>query len=123
MLSDSLLLYSNLLVVVTSLIATATSIEISWTSPMTSQSVINYDVSVTRVTGDDTVLCSMYSHDLPLVTTGNTSAVFRNLEEFSTYSIIITAHLSGSASTSTETDIITLGSGISSSETSKERPI
>ena len=73
---------------------TATSVTISW-SPQPAQlclPVVEYTVSLTRVTGSGQALCSSSgATDIrPAVTTTDTSMSFTGLEEFSTYTVTVT---------------------------------
>ena len=72
---------------------TATSVTISW-SPQPAQfrlPVVEYTVSLTRVTGDDQELCSGNTDGRPAAgTTTDTSMSFTGLEEFSTYTVTVT---------------------------------
>ena len=71
---------------------TATSVTISW-SPQPAQfrlPVVEYTVSLTRVTGSGQVLCTQFTDSRPAVTTTATSMSFSGLEEFSTYTVTVT---------------------------------
>ena len=67
---------------------TATSVDISWTQPDFSLPVVEYRILLTRVTGNGQALCT---GSRPAVTTTDTSMSFTGLEEFSTYTVTITA--------------------------------
>ena len=71
---------------------TATSVTISW-SPQPAQfrlPVVEYTVSLTRVTGSVQALCTAVVDSRPVVTTTDTSITFTDLEEFSTYTVTVT---------------------------------
>ena len=71
---------------------TATSVIISW-SPQPAQfrlPVVEYIVSLTRVTGSGQALCPQGVDSRPAVTTTNTSMSFTGLVEFSTYTVTVT---------------------------------
>ena len=71
---------------------TATSVTISW-SPQPAQfrlPVVEYTVSLTRVTGSGQALCTQVMDSRPAVTTTGTSMSFTGLEEFSTYTVTVT---------------------------------
>ena len=71
---------------------TATSVTISW-SPQPAQfrlPVVEYTVSLTRVTGRGQVLCTEVMDNRSAVTTTDTSMSFTGLEEFSTYTVTVT---------------------------------
>ena len=71
---------------------TATSVTISW-SPQPAQfhlPVVEYTVSLTRVTGSDQAICTQFMDSRPAVTTTDTSMSFTDLEEFSTYTVTVT---------------------------------
>ena len=72
---------------------TATSIIISWSSQPAQfrLPVVEYTVSLTRVTGSGQALCSgAMDSRRPAVTTSATSMSFTGLEEFSTYTVTVT---------------------------------
>ena len=71
---------------------TATSVTISW-SPQPAQfhlPVVEYTVSLTRVTGNGQALCTGVMDSRPAVTTTVTSMSFTGLEEFSIYAVTVT---------------------------------
>ena len=75
---------------------TSMSVTITWTQPEFSLPVINYTVSLSRVTGSGQVLCTSYMDVRPSVTTmaNVTSMNFMDLQEFSTYNVTVTARFS-----------------------------
>ena len=75
---------------------TTTSVSITWTQPEFSLPVMNYTVSLTRVTGSGQVLCPSVMDNRPPVTTMATvtSMEFTGLQEFSTYTVTVTARFS-----------------------------
>ena len=76
--------------IVTILSLTATSVTISWSLPAFSLPVVEYTVSLTRVTGGGQALCTANMDSRPAVTTTDTSMSFTGLEEFSTYTVTVT---------------------------------
>ena len=79
---------------------TATSVTISW-SPQPAQfrlPVVEYTVSLTRVTGSGQAICTQFMDSRPAVTTTDTSMSFTGLEEFSTYTVTVTTTFSVSGS-------------------------
>ena len=69
-----------------------TSVTISW-SPQPAQfrlPVVEYTVSLTRVTGSGQALCTQVMDSRSAVTTTDTSMSFTGLEEFSTYTVTVT---------------------------------
>ena len=71
---------------------TATSVTISW-SPQPAQfrlPLVEYTVSLTRVTGSGQTLCTQDMDSRPAVTATDTSMPFTSLEEFSTYTVTVT---------------------------------
>ena len=72
---------------------TATSVTIAW-SPQPAQfrlPVVEYTVSLTRVTGDGQALCTGTTDSRTVAgTTTDTSMPFTGLEEFSTYTVTVT---------------------------------
>ena len=78
--------------IITTSSLTATSVTISW-SPQPAQfrlPVVDYTVSLTRVTGSGQVLCTPVVDSRPAVTATDTSMSFTGLEEFSTYTVTVT---------------------------------
>ena len=71
---------------------TARSVIVSWTLPEFSLQVLEYRVVATRVTGSGLALCTPTMDTTSNVTTGSSMA-FTGLEEFSTYTVTITATL------------------------------
>ena len=69
---------------------TATSVTISLSLPMFSLLVVEYTVSLIRVTGSGQALCPQVMDSRPAVTTTDTSMSFTGLEEFSTYTVTVT---------------------------------
>ena len=68
---------------------TATSVTISLSLPVFSLPVVEYTVSLTRVTGSGQVLCNQVMHNTLAVKAANTIS-FAGLEEFSTYTVTVT---------------------------------
>ena len=78
--------------IVTASSLTAISVTISW-SPQPAQfrlPVVEYTVSLTRVTGSSQALCTQVMDSRPAVTTTNASMSFTGFEEFSNYTITVT---------------------------------
>ena len=73
---------------IVAVVPSATSVTISWTRP--EFSLPEYSVSLTQVTGSEQALCPLVMDYRTAVTTGS-SISFSGLEEFSTYSITVTA--------------------------------
>ena len=73
---------------------TATSVTITWTQPEFSLPVAGYTVTVTRVTGSGQVLCPSFVEEDQLTTTSPsvTSTTFTGLQEFSSYTVRVTAN-------------------------------
>ena len=83
---------------------TATSVTISW-SPQPAQfrlPVVEYTVSLTRVTGSGQALCPHVIDSRSAVTTTDTSMSFTGLEEFSTYTVTVTTTFNVFGSNMTE---------------------
>ena len=79
---------------------TATSVTISW-SPQPAQfrlPLVEYTVSLTRVTGSGQALCTPVVDSRPAVTTIDTSMSFTDLEEFSAYRVTVTTTFNVSGS-------------------------
>ena len=96
---------------------TATSVSITWTQPEFSLPVLDYTVSLTRVTGSGQVLCpSVMDSRHPVTTMANITIMeFTDLQEFSTYTVTVTARFSAfglTLQTSTSMDFTTLSAGI-----------
>ena len=96
------------------MLPTATSVTITWTQPEFSLPVLNYTVSLTRVTGSDQVLCPSVMDTRPPVTTMATvtSMLFTDLQEFSTYTVTVTARFNTTvAQRPTSMEFTTLSAG------------
>ena len=63
----------------------------SWTQPELSLPVVEYMISLTRVTGSGQTLCPSLEDNRPTVTTTGNSMSFTELEEFSSYRVTVTA--------------------------------
>lgn len=50
-----------------------------------------YEVSLSRITGDGQILCDSVVDDRPMIITSNTSMEYSNLHEFSDYIVTVTA--------------------------------
>ncbi len=87
-----------------------TSVNISWTQPDDSFPVLEYELSLSRVTGERQLLCDSRVDDRSVITTSNTSMEFIGLHEFSNYTIMITAVVVNETVTVTA-NFITLSSG------------
>ena len=72
---------------------TATSVTITWTQPEFSLPVAGHTVTVTRVTGSGQVLCPLFvEEDQSTTTSPNvTTTTFTGLQEFSSYTVRVTA--------------------------------
>ena len=68
-----------------------TSVSLSWSQPDFSLPVVEYAVSLTRVTGSGQTLCPSVQDGRSAVATIGSSVVFADLEEFSAYEISVTA--------------------------------
>ena len=87
----------NLPPVFSTLLPTATSVPINWTQPEFSLPVVGYTVTVTRFTGSNSqVLCPSFVEEDQSTTTspGVTTTTFTGLQEFSIYSVRVTANFS-----------------------------
>ena len=69
---------------------TAKSVIISWSLPDFSLPVVQYSVSLTRVTWSGQSLCTQVMDSRPAVTTTDTSVSFTGLFEFSNYTVTVT---------------------------------
>ena len=90
--------------IITTSSLTATSVTISW-SPQPAQfhlPVVEYTVSLTRVTGSGQALCPQVVGNRLTVTTSDNSMSFINLEEFSVYTVTVTTTFSVFGSNITE---------------------
>jgi hypothetical protein len=70
--------------------STTTSLNISWTRQEFSLPILEYTVSLTRVTGASQVLCPSLE-ERRLISTTETFVSFTNLQEFSTYIVTVNA--------------------------------
>ena len=78
--------------IITTSSLTATSVTISW-SPQPAHfhlPVVEYTVSLTRVTGSGQALCTQVVGNRLTVTTSDNLISFTDLEEFSTYTVTVT---------------------------------
>ena len=77
---------------------TATSVTVSWTPPQSAPQVVEYAVALERVTGPAQVLCPSFEDSRPAVTVSPdvTSMQFTGLQEYSVYTVTVTARYSGS---------------------------
>ena len=94
---------------------TATSAIISWTQPEFVLPVTRYTVSLTRVTGSGQALCPSVVDNRPAVLTTGNSMSFTGLEEFSTYTVTVTAVYDAFGATAMESSserFTTLSAGI-----------
>ena len=75
---------------------TATSVTITWTQPEFSLPLVGYTVTVTRVTGSGQVLCPSFMEEDQSTTTSPsvTTTTFTGLQEFSSYTVRVTANFS-----------------------------
>ena len=92
---------------------TATSATVSWTQPTLSLPVVQYLVTLSRVLGGQ-VLCPSVEDSILAVTTNDAAMVFTDLEEFSNYSVTVTAMFVVSGvptNRSAEVAFITLSAG------------
>ena len=86
----------NLPPVISTLLPTSTSVSITWTQPEFSLPVVGYTVTVTRVTGSGQVLCPSFVEEDQSTTTSPsvTTTTFNGLQEFSSYTLRVTANFS-----------------------------
>ena len=88
----------NLPPVISTSSTTATSVSITWTQPEFSLPVVGhgYTVTVTRVTGSGQVLCPSFVEEDQSTTTSPsvTTTTFTGLQEFSSYTVRVTANFS-----------------------------
>ena len=97
-------------------LATAISVSLSWSQPELSLPVIEYTVSLTRVTGSGQTLCLSLEENRPAVTATGNSMSFTELEEFSSYRVTVTAVYDAFGETrmaSSNEEFTTLSAGIS----------
>ena len=97
---------------VISIFSTTTSVTIFWTQPEFSVPVLDYEISLMGQ-----VLCPSVMDNQPQVTTMTavTSMEFTGIQEFSTYTVTVTARFSAFGlltHTSTSMDFTTLGAGM-----------
>ena len=92
---------------------TATSVTITWTQPEFSLPVVGYTVTVTRLNGvAETVRCTQYNDSRHTVTNTRRSALFTDLQEFSNYTVTVTAMFSMLIPASTNLELMTLSAGM-----------
>ena len=95
---------------ITSSSITATSVTITWSQPEGSLAADDYTISLQRVTGNNRQLCPTITDNRQMTTT-TTSISFTNLQEFSIYTVIVTARVFGMSRTSTPHGFITTSTG------------
>ena len=90
----------------------STSVALYWTvnQSLINQSVIKYDVHLARVAGEDLFLC-IYNHSAITKEVLNNVVSLKNLEEFSIYTVTVTAHLRGNLMVSSWKNFTTLSAG------------
>ena len=89
----------------------ATAVNISWSQPNDSFPVVTYEVSLERVTGEGQLICDSLVDDRPMIITSDTSIQYVDLHEFSNYTVIVTAIVSGMLEITVSADFVTLSSG------------
>ena len=93
---------------------TARSVIVSWTLPEFSLQVLEYRVVATRVAGSGLALCTPTMDTTSNATTTGNSMAFTGLEEFSTYTVTITATFNAFGATpmaASSTEFTTLSAG------------
>ena len=72
---------------------TATSVSVSWEllQPPFSLSPVGFTIALTRVTGSQQILCPSVQDNRPETFTSATTFNFTNLQEFSTYTVTVSA--------------------------------
>ena len=89
----------------------ATSVAISWTQSELSPPVVEYTISLTRVTGSGQSVCSSLEDNRTAVTTNEQSMGFTRLEESSIYTVVVTAMFDAFGDRSTDMEFTTLSVG------------
>ena len=95
---------------ITSSSITATSVTITWSQPEGSLAADDYTISLQRLTGNNRQLCPTIT-DSRQMTITTTSMSFANLQEFSIYTVTVTARAFGTPRTSTPHEFITTSAG------------
>ena len=85
---------------ITSSSITATSATITWSQPEGSLAADDYIISLQRLTGSNRQLCPTITDNRQMTIT-TTSLSFTNLQEFSIYTVTVTARAFGTPTTST----------------------
>ena len=81
--------------VVSTLSSTATSVTINWSQPEFSLPVVGYTVTVTRHTEISQALCLSFQNEQSTTTSPTrTATTFTGLQEFSSYTVRVTATFS-----------------------------
>ena len=86
---------------ITSSSITATSVTITWSQPEGSLAADDYTISLQRLTGSNRQLCPTITDSRQMTTTTTTEICFTNLQEFSIYTVTVTARAFGTPRTST----------------------
>ena len=95
---------------ITSSSITATSVTITWSQPEGSLAADDYTISLQRLTGNSRQLCPTIT-DSRQMTTTTTSMSFTNLQEFSIYTVTVTARAFGTPRTSTPHEFTSISTG------------
>ena len=95
---------------ITSSSITATSATITWSQPEGSLAADNYTISLQRLTGSNRQLCPTITDNRQMTTT-TTSISFTNLQEFSIYTVTVTARVFGMSRTSTPHEFTSISTG------------
>ena len=96
---------------ITSSSITATSVTITWSQPEGSLAADNYTISLQRLTGNNRQLCPTITDSRPITTTTTTTQTsFINLQEFSIYTVTVTARAFSTPRISTH-EFTTLSTG------------
>ena len=89
---------------------TATSVTIIWSQPEGSLAADNYTISLQQLTGNNRQLCPT-NMDSRIINTTTTSMSFTNLQEFSIYTVTVTARVFGTSKTSIPHEFTTTSAG------------
>ena len=95
---------------ITSSSITATSVTITWSQSEGSLAADDYTISLQRLTGNNRQLCPTIT-DSRQMTITTTSMSFTNLQEFSIYTVTVTARAFGMSKTSTPHEFTTTSTG------------
>ena len=96
--------------VITTSLLSATAINVSWSQPRGTFPAFQYNISLSRATGEGQLLCDSVLDNRAMTLTSFTSLKYNDLHEFSNYTMTVTAIVLNKTETSV-IDFVTSSSG------------